>query len=316
MIRPSRRKILATAEYTGCLPLLRRLTGRRHAILTFHRIHDGNSLPDGFCSCPSHSVKNFRAALSWCKRHYRFVPLSDLVRFRGDRTPLCAVTFDDGWRDNYRFALPVLRELDIPATVFIVTSKIGAKTPFWQQKLGECFRKANSSNDCRDALKASFRDLHDANDFTPALFRRTVSRLKRLPARLREPLIDRVAEQCGVEEQRERLFLNEAEIHAMREHGINFGSHTHTHPVLTTEEPSDIHAELFDSRERLQQILDEPVLMLSYPNGNWSVEIARMAATVGYRIACTTIHGHTSAHSNELALPRIELPYLPYWSTT
>jgi len=63
------------------------------------------------------------------KRHFELVHLDDWLRRAEARSTLprlaCAITFDDGWRDNYDFALPVLARHGAPATIFLVSSYIG-----------------------------------------------------------------------------------------------------------------------------------------------------------------------------------------------
>jgi peptidoglycan/xylan/chitin deacetylase (PgdA/CDA1 family) len=75
-----------------------------------------------------HSPEGFeRQVLELKKRGYRFQPLSEIadgIRERGTEEPKsAAVTFDDGWLDNYQFAFPILRKLAVPATFFVTTGR-------------------------------------------------------------------------------------------------------------------------------------------------------------------------------------------------
>ena len=116
--------LLKCARRSGLLTIWHVLTGRQHAILTFHRVRPAGQPADPFDTCPSVSIELFRTVLAHAREHFDCVPLRELVDGCGRKAPAAAVTFDDGWRDNYELAFPVLRELGIPATIFVTTGKI------------------------------------------------------------------------------------------------------------------------------------------------------------------------------------------------
>ena len=96
---------------------------------------------DPLDTCPSVSVACFRKVLEHVRERFTVLPLEEICGYAGE-VPAIAVTFDDGWRDSFDVAFPVLRKLGIPATMFITTGKIGSSEPFWQQALGWAFRHA------------------------------------------------------------------------------------------------------------------------------------------------------------------------------
>ncbi len=94
-------------------------------IVMYHKI-DGNSA----ASRLSVSPESFKAQMSFLKRHkYNVVKLEDLAGMvRGNKLPskTIAITFDDGYEDNYLNAYPVLKEFNLPATIFIIPAMIGS----------------------------------------------------------------------------------------------------------------------------------------------------------------------------------------------
>ena len=104
-----------------CLTALRlhtRVLGDQGVVVAFHRVSD--TWRDSL-TCP---VREFERFCRFFKRHFAVLPLDEMVTrlHRGQRlSRMLAVTFDDGYRDNYEHAAPILRSLDLPATFFIVS---------------------------------------------------------------------------------------------------------------------------------------------------------------------------------------------------
>ncbi|HPC58499.1 MAG TPA: polysaccharide deacetylase family protein, partial [Kiritimatiellia bacterium] len=109
-------KTAAARAYAATGGLRRRHKGRL-VILTFHRIRpDGEPAAGRPMRSLEVSVSDFRRMLTWMRNRYRPLALADWLE--GGAPPECAsfaVTFDDGWADNFDVAFPVLRELGIPA---------------------------------------------------------------------------------------------------------------------------------------------------------------------------------------------------------
>jgi peptidoglycan/xylan/chitin deacetylase (PgdA/CDA1 family) len=310
ILRKARREAIAWLVRSGFLRLRRALSGRNHVILTFHRMRpDGLGL-DSYDTCPSMSATLFREILEYVAVSFVVVSLRDLAQRRREAAPAAAITFDDGWRDNFDVAFPILRELRLPATIFVTTGKLGSSRPFWQQMLGTLFRNATDgqSHKAKECLQ---RMLEPGDDtaLTPSLYRRTVKRWKNDPQSTPEDRILNAGWQPSQDSEPTRCFLSAEEIREMRKSGIDFGSHTVTHALLPDLEAATMLSELSESKSVLEGIIGEDVDMLAYPNGEHSDEVVRCARSVGYRIGCTTRNMRIAAHDDRLLLPRVE----PEW---
>jgi peptidoglycan/xylan/chitin deacetylase (PgdA/CDA1 family) len=104
-------------------------------IVTFHRVQDIDT-PEGLTV----GVDVFESYCRFFKRHFKVVPLRELVAKLESSAPLnreLAITFDDGYRDNFENAAPVLERLGLPATFFIVTQWMGTDVvPWWDRQKG------------------------------------------------------------------------------------------------------------------------------------------------------------------------------------
>ena len=112
-------------------PLARRYLGLRNrqriVVLLYHRVSDGlrDSLTVG--------IEQFDEQMEWIARHHRVVGIADIIHGivpRNDVRPVVAVTFDDGYLDNYEHAVPILLRHRIPAAFFVSTGMIGKSVGF------------------------------------------------------------------------------------------------------------------------------------------------------------------------------------------
>ncbi|MEI8371248.1 MAG: polysaccharide deacetylase family protein [Planctomycetota bacterium] len=291
--------------HSGFRELWRAVTGRRHLILGFHRVYSVSQSADLFDSCPSMSVDYFRKVIEDVSERFTVLPLQELCGYAG-KGPCAAITFDDGWRDNYDVAFPVLRELDIPATIFVTTGKIGNSQPFWQQILGRAFCCAGEDphGQVAQALRAVLQ-VESNTPLTPKYFRHTTNRWKKLTSSQREELLCDAGCAALLPEQ-PRCFLSTDEICEMAQAGITFGSHTVTHSILPWECHSTIKRELAESRACLENLLGYTINALSYPNGQYSHEVIDIARATGYAIACTTAATGFSRRDDRMRIPRVD----------
>jgi len=237
--------------------------------------------------------RHLRCWRRWCD----LVPLAGLLepprRASADR-PLCAVTFDDGWRDTYSTALPLLMEYGVPATVFLPSAFVGTAKWFWPERLA--FLLAASRENRRAGLAGRID--------------RRVEELKRKPAPERERLIGELEAGCrarGIELPREPLAMSWDQAREMADAGIEFGSHTANHVILTEAPPEVVDRELSESKRAVERQLRREVTLFCYPNGDYNPSVSAAVRKAGFRIAVTTRHAVLGADPDPFALPRIGL---------
>src|SRR5262245_43814041 len=116
----------------GAFSMLRLINRGRALILTYHRFSEQE---DGVNT----SASAFAEQLDFLAAHYRVVPLAELVeQLNGPgakSSRLAAITIDDGYRDAYEIAYPLLRRAGLPATVFVVTEFLEGRLWLWTDKL-------------------------------------------------------------------------------------------------------------------------------------------------------------------------------------
>ena len=275
---------------SGCLRLLRGAARGRLAVFNYHRIRpDGagplNPFDDGVFG-PSRS--EFSRQMAWLRHHTRILSEADLVDIvRAERPPadFCTmVTFDDGYRDNYTLALPVLQRLRIPAIFFIPTQPIDARQLGWWDAIAYLIKRTTRPSLVLDGLRVDLR----SGPRREAI--REVQRfMKTQPAHATGSLIDRLADACGVSlpdaSLQDRELMTWDQIQDLAAKGFEIGSHTHTHRVLATLSAEEQEEELRHSKAVLEQRLGRGVRSLAYPVGGYqhfTLETQALAARCGY----------------------------------
>ena len=246
--------------------------------------------------------ETFALHLALLKRYFAMVKLGDWLRASAAGAPVpaqaCAITFDDGWRDNLEFGFPALQRAAVPATVFLVSDLVGTSRPFWPQRLAMALCAA--ARDCAIWQAAEFRWLRalgagyrfDAVPPSSAELDDIVCRAKgftedELHARLdaMEPLLDAFPALPPP-------LLDWDQARAMHASGlVEFGSHTRRHVRMTPALSRDrLHDEIAGSKALIAHHLGCEVDLFCYPNGDMT-PAAEQIVQAHYAGACTTRKG-------------------------
>jgi peptidoglycan/xylan/chitin deacetylase (PgdA/CDA1 family) len=298
--------VLMLMRATGAFAAFRLAHRRRILILTYHRFSDRTE--DG-----STSRAAFSEQLSYLRRRYTIVPLSAIERHFTEGAPLpdasAAITIDDGYRDAYEVAFPILRRYDAPAALFAVTDFIDQKGWLWTDKLPYVLPRTAAAR-LAITLGGSTVDVElNGRESRRQTAARINESLKSANDDAKEQAIRSVVEQAGVElpaqPPPECSALTWSELREMSRAGIEIGSHTVTHPILSRVDAARLRRELRDSRSRLEAMLDREVRLFCYPNGTFTPDVRDEVGRAGYRLAVTTRCGLNSAQSDPLSLQRI-----------
>ena len=130
-------------------------------VLMYHRVvADTQPAEQSFDFEYGVSASSFERQMRFLRRHFVPARATEIRTHPGDSIRF-AVTFDDGYEDNFRIAAPILRKLGIPATFFVVSDFVGSREMFWWERLAEAFRRTGRAQlDLREALpRALHRDV-------------------------------------------------------------------------------------------------------------------------------------------------------------
>jgi peptidoglycan/xylan/chitin deacetylase (PgdA/CDA1 family) len=281
----------------------------RFQILVYHKVS-----PDRHPLYEPVDPARFEQQMRFLSECYTVMDLAELAErsARGSLPPAAvAITFDDGYRDNYEYAFPILKKYGLCATIFVATGVIGTSDRLWHDRVFDAFRFAT-----RDRVRLKHDELPELILDSAAVRQRSLgavlTKAKTLWGEARLRLVEDVEETLRPSMPvLSRYMLNWDEVREMRRGGISFGSHTVTHPVLSRLPHDELMRELAESRQQLQEELDVPIQAFAYPNGraaDYNEEVKNVLRESGYKWAVTTESGFNRSFADPYELKR-DLPW-------
>lgn len=223
------------------------------------------------------------------------------------------LTFDDGYVNNYRLALPILEQHDAPALFFVSTWHVETGEVFWFDRITVPIQAdARGDLDLRDVGLKSYRFHSQDNSTRWDDIERLLVDIKAL-GNPGQPVVDLILNRCERGASRharaalaDRRPLQVAEIRAMHATGLcYFGSHAHRHEILTYLDDTALAEALRASREFLQKTLSLPPSDLAYPNGDADERVCAAARAAHFARGYTTEQGVVRPGAAPMRLPRL-----------
>ena len=210
---------------------------------------------------------------------------------RPNNRPLFSLTFDDGWKDNYETAVPILKKYQISAVFFLATDAISTGELYWPQDIATKTKQKLLGNPAsRSRVKKALVD--------------------NWPVKIEKKFIDIASMEMtegwiealkvvGQDERQQRIFnyfkdikadstplagyiMNWDELRDLRSQGFFFGSHTHNHTILENISNREIEFELEKSKEFIFKNLQINPNSFCYPNGRYSGKEGIPLSRLGY----------------------------------
>ena len=291
-------------HYSGLRDVLsavqrRAVGGRRVLILSYHRV-----VPD-FAEEKRHSLYTLNIEQGTFRKHLEVLQethdivsldeaLSVLDGTRSANRDVAVITFDDGYRDVYTHAFPIMRDMRIPGIVYVPSSFVGTERVLGHDRLHAALKKMKDrrigpmavgvGTEAERWLLDAFEGAADA---IVALER--LIALHPTPALLR--LCDALEERLGLAHAPHPegvLPMTWEMLREMDAHGIATGAHTAEHTVLTHQTLSDARREIAQCKAVLEKGLKKPVRHFAYCNGYYSAGVAQALKAEGFQSAVTT----------------------------
>ena len=307
--------------YSGLVALARwwtRHSGRHVVILNYHTASGGQLLRH----------------ILYLRRHYYIQPIeialeelfasaSSNASVRADRRIPLVLTFDDGYVDNFTYAMEMARNYCVPISIYLIPDYVTTGKRFWWFEGQSMARRAHASE---VMLDRQVLRLHADNAARGVLAQYVDDHARHATSVTeRETFLSDLREKLELSLQPderdrdwERLPVNWEQVLAMDNSGwISFGAHTMHHPILSyLTDPIEIQDEVTTCRQVLEQRLGHPIRTFAYPVGqaqHMDDDVVQAVKHAGYSWALTTTYGLNTPASDPYRLKRIETDVTQHW---
>jgi peptidoglycan/xylan/chitin deacetylase (PgdA/CDA1 family) len=276
----------------------------RLAVFTFHRVL---AAPDPLLPFEPDQA-TLANILDWIGEQFRVLPPYEGCRrlHAGKLPPRAAIlTFDDGYRDNFEIALPLLRARGLSAAFFIATGYSGGR-PMFNDRIVHAIRGCR-----RSSLKLPWPGGElitlDGIDTRRQAIDRIIAAVKYLPGEAREARVDRLVEATEADAPA-GLMMTPEQIAALAAQEMEIGGHTRSHPILQSLPAERAQNEIEQCRTDLTEITGRAPRLFAYPNGKSPRDYGPIhrafVARAGFEFAFTTEGGAASAATDPFRIPR------------
>lgn len=262
-------------------------------------------------------ARMFDRMLGWIGSQFRVLdPLEACDRLYDGSLPSrpAVITFDDGYRDNYTVALPILQRQGMRAAFFVATGFLNGGMMF-NDRVIEAVRRARGGSlpvpggRARGATVLPVRDDAERRAAIDAILRT----IKHLPPEERLERVEELETDAGPGESRverpgQLMMMTPDQVASLHRAGMTLGGHTRTHPILLRLTDAEANEEISGGLSDLAGITGMKPALFAYPNGKLGEDFdprhSGMVGQAGYRFAFTTHAGPANRLSDRMQLPR------------
>jgi peptidoglycan/xylan/chitin deacetylase (PgdA/CDA1 family) len=279
-------------------------------VLLYHRVADYQTDPQQLCVTP----KNFDAHIAFLKEHYNLLSVENFTEILLNQSKFpkksVLVTFDDGYADNFLFALPILEKYQTQALFYVCTGNLNSDREFWWDEverhilLSEQFPKKFEI----DILGKSFL-ANDSKDDRMKLYQNLLPALRALTVAERNQVMSRISKITGNTSPRSELrSMTFDELRSMtRSASSVIGAHTVNHPSLAGCPADEQQFEILKSKEFLEDLLKIQISHFSYPFGtksDFDQTTLKIVNDIGFKVTAANFPYIVNRNSHPHAFPR------------
>lgn len=285
---------------------------KKVCVIFYHRVNELLFDQHNLCVSPV----NFDQHMRYLKKNY------NILRFEEDWQDTdrdsVVVTFDDGYLDNYEYAIPILNELEIPATIFVSSSCLKGDREFWWDELEtillledipEVFCLEDKEYGCRWRTKS----LGERINCYRAV-RRMMMNLTNYEKRCE--WMNQMWKWSGYSRhtRMQNQTITDAvckEISNMK--NMSIGCHTVSHPALGSLGWEDQMWEIRECKEYLEELTGTKIETLSYPLGSYNADTERVCSEAGIKKAATIVRKLWDPQEPLYEIPRFCIQNWNFW---
>ena len=311
---------------------IKKIRQQKAAILMYHQVCERRNDPWELAVNPNH----FHAQIDYLKKNFSVVSIAELATGMANkkiRRNTIAITFDDGFKDNYTNAAPLLDWHELPATFYVATTAIQEQKIYWWDELQDILFQSETlpshfemviNNELIQYEFKSDRILHNRlinqirawNYNLPipneriALYMLLWQRIKPLPYQHQNKILRDIKDWAGTKEitSSQGVTMDVHEMQMLSQNPLfSIGAHTVHHAMLSEQNANDQAFEVKESKRQIENWLGKPVNGFAYPYGNYNTVTQTLLKEAGFQYAVSTESKLVTLEDDPFALPRIQV---------
>ncbi len=288
-------------------------------IVNYHYVENPRVDFSGIYPC---AVEEFERQIAFLSQNFSIVSIPELYNAatHGEKKKLCAITFDDGLKDQYDNAIPILKKYNAPATFFIITGTIDGRVPLAHKihivssrvSMDDIAEKFNAFLLQKFPDSATYfipkdRRITDGRRHDGIISANVKETLTIVPHVISDAFLACMLNECAIDEKElsRKLFMSSREIQALENDGFFVGSHTHVHYALSTVDADVQRGDFHASKKVFKDILGRSPTIMAYPYGRWP-EMDTILHEYGFTHGVTVEPQAVSNTDIPLRIPRFD----------
>jgi len=272
-------------------------------ILIYHRVLDDQD----YMRPVEVDKKVFTWQMELLSNYFNVLPLAEALEKNKTATlpsRAVAITFDDGYSDNYLNALPILKKYGLNATFFIASGYLNGGI-MWNDQVVESIRRMTLDKiDLTEVGLDTYQIDNEIEKSTAS--QQIINKIKHLDVIERQKIADFIS--LKVEQMPTDLMMTNEQVIKLHQSGMEIGGHTVSHPIMAKLDEQTVEKELKNNKQRLEKLLNTRLRFFAYPNGkpniDYKAEQVEQVKAQGYQASVSTQWGVVNRHSDPFQLPR------------
>ncbi len=261
-------------------------------------------------------VDEFHSQMKIIKNNYSVHSIDDIVTFhnKGETWPnnSVVITFDDGFKNNFEIAAPILDDLKLPAVFYVCSGMIGTDKMFWVDMIEDCINRTNANNIKIRLIEEHFFNLNSESEKILSINKiknfckkSTTNEKNRIIAEL----INETKVSPTINSYNNYQMMDWKELIALDQNKLfTIGGHTLNHEVMTAQSLEITKLDVKKTINLLKNYLDHDIIHFSYPEGqvnHFNKNIIKVLKNNGIVCSPSAIDGVNEFPTNLFQLKRI-----------
>jgi len=288
-----------------------------YKILLYHGVTDYRSNGVENYNCKHINFKKFEKQISYLKKNTNVISFNELIFIYQNNLQIpkntTLITFDDGFKNNYEIAAPILDKYSLPAIFYITSGFIGKNIFFWVDHIENCIN-LSKNNFFYLLVNNKYYVINLKNKINKINSINLIKKLCKFSAiDTKDLIIKELMFKTGIKDSKKKKFsnyktMNQSEIKKLSDNSLfTIGGHTQTHNIMSYMSNKELHNEIYSSLRVLKKITLKDVIYYSYPEGqkeHFNKNVIKIMKSLGILSSPTAIKGNNNLNTNLFYLKR------------